>query len=158
MGGRVEVTLPLGRPERHTEVARQDGRLFALVKLALRLLPETEELSASHRPLRRFMLPLRKTSFSKFLAVRLDRFGLMTSEGMLNSRSTAAEEGTGVLYLMNRSTQIYLCSMGNMSGDRGTLSWTSSWVQECKFFSSSSSTSPSSSHCLQLSVPHSTVA
>ncbi|KAG0724720.1 hypothetical protein GWK47_040028 [Chionoecetes opilio] len=99
-------------------------------------------VDSSHRPLRRFMLPLRNTSFSKFLAVRLDRFGLMTSEPMLNSRSTAAEEGTGVLYLMNRSTQICLCSMGNMSGDRGTLSWTSSWVQECKFFSSSSSTYP----------------
>ncbi|KAG0722685.1 hypothetical protein GWK47_044049 [Chionoecetes opilio] len=104
--------------------------------------PVVKTLWSSHRPLRRFMLPLRNTSFSKFLAVRLDHFGLMTSEPMLNSRSTGAEEGTGVLYLMNRSTQICLCSMGKMSGDRGTLSWTSNWVQECKFFSSSSSTSP----------------
>ncbi|KAG0712506.1 hypothetical protein GWK47_018330 [Chionoecetes opilio] len=78
-------------------------------------------IKCSHRPLRRFMLPLRNTSFSKFLAVRLHRFGLMTSEPILNSRSTAAEEGTGVLYLMNRSTQICLCSMGNM------------WKQEGKY-------------------------
>lgn len=56
---------------------------------------------------------------------------------MLNSRSTAAEEGTGMLYFVNRVTQICLCSMENMSGDRGTLSWTSSLVQESKFFSSS---------------------
>ncbi|KAG0717843.1 hypothetical protein GWK47_053624 [Chionoecetes opilio] len=36
-----------------------------------------------------------KWSSTRFLAVRLDRFGLMESEPLLNSRSTAAEEGTG---------------------------------------------------------------
>ncbi|KAG0728606.1 hypothetical protein GWK47_032112 [Chionoecetes opilio] len=44
--GEMEVTLlDFGLAERHTDVARQMDDVFALVKHALRLIPETEELS-----------------------------------------------------------------------------------------------------------------
>lgn len=54
------------------------------------------------------MLALRNTSFSKFLAVKFGRFCLKVSEPMMNGRSTTAEGGTKVLYLMNSSIQITL--------------------------------------------------
>ena len=54
------------------------------------------------------MLPRMKTSFSKFWLVKLDLFGLKMSPAELNSLSTAAELGRGVLYFRNSLTQTFL--------------------------------------------------
>ena len=48
------------------------------------------------------MLPFMKIKFSKFSAVRLNRFALNTSDAVLKSLSTAAELGSEVLYLRNK--------------------------------------------------------
>lgn len=45
-------------------------------------------------------IPLKKTNFSKLSAVRDDLFALRISDPKLNSLSTAAEEGRGVLYFL----------------------------------------------------------
>lgn len=93
--------------------------------------------SCFQQPLVRFMLSLRNTNFSKFLAVRFDRFGLKISVSLLSSYFTVAEKGTEVLYLINRHNAHpdLLVFYGNMSGDRRTSLCTSSWVQEDKLFS-----------------------
>ena len=67
---------------------------------------------------RRSMFPFRNTSRSKFLS---DRVGLRTSPPTLNRRSTAAELGRGVLYLMNTSIHACLCSLGNRTWLRRVL-------------------------------------
>ncbi|KAG0729570.1 hypothetical protein GWK47_030038 [Chionoecetes opilio] len=64
-------------------------------------------------PFNRCRFSLTKTSFSKLSAVRDDLLGLRMSDPMLKSLSTAAEEGRGELYLINRSDQASLWSRGN---------------------------------------------
>ena len=65
------------------------------------------------------MLPFMKIKFSKFSAVRLDRFALNTSDAVLKSLSTAAELGSEVLYLRNKLIQTFLWSSENISGPAG---------------------------------------
>ena len=59
-------------------------------------------------------LPFRKTSASKFLSDKRVLFGLKISEPMENSRSTAADDGTVVLYIINALTQAFRLTGGNM--------------------------------------------
>ncbi|KAG0707875.1 Cadherin-like and PC-esterase domain-containing protein 1 [Chionoecetes opilio] len=59
------------------------------------------------------MFPLVKTSFSNLSLVMLARLGLRTSPAVLNMRSTAAELGKAVLYLMNSEIHFSLCMLGN---------------------------------------------
>ena len=68
------------------------------------------------------IFPLVKTSFSNLSLVMLARLGLRTSPAVLNMRSTAAELGKAVLYLMNSETgalQLWLASY--------THTWQLSW-------------------------------
>jgi hypothetical protein len=57
----------------------------------------------SHPNIYRF--PWTKTSYTKLSTVSVDLLGLRISEPTLNSLSTAAEEGRGVLYLINNSVE-----------------------------------------------------
>ncbi|KAG0722508.1 hypothetical protein GWK47_044363 [Chionoecetes opilio] len=93
--------------------------------MAYKFYSTSVSLSESHSPSllsllktasRNCMFPLVKTSFSNLSLVMLARLGLRTSPAVLNMRSTAAELGKAVLYLMNSEIHFSLCMLGNCPG------------------------------------------
>ena len=70
---------------------------------------------------RRSMFSFWNTSRSKFVANKEALLGLRTSPPTLNRRSTAAELGMGVLYLVNTSIHACLCSLRNRTWLSGVL-------------------------------------
>ncbi|KAG0720299.1 hypothetical protein GWK47_048807 [Chionoecetes opilio] len=99
--------------------------VFALRQQATKCSFGEVSLSESHSPSllsllktasRSCMFPLVKTSFSNLSLVMLARLGLRTSPAVLNMRSTAAELGKAVLYLMNSEIHFSLCMLGNCPG------------------------------------------
>ena len=63
---------------------------------------------------KQFWFPFKKTSSSKFLLDKRVLFGLKISEPMENRRSTAADDGTVVLYIINALTKAFRLTGGNM--------------------------------------------
>ena len=66
---------------------------------------------------KRSKLPFKKTSRWKFFDVRQARFAVKIAALIEKSRSTAAELGNGLLYLINRSTHICRCNAGKLVGE-----------------------------------------
>ena len=76
-------------------------------------------------PLKKSKFPLRKTSRSKFLDVKLARLAVRIRELKENKHSTAAELGDGVLYLINKLVQSCRYTAGKLEGES----------ESCHFFS-----------------------